>query len=130
MGIARKNQSIQDWITQQWVILFGQRIDNKKHQWLLGPFGGTNGIGVKFVEQLARDESLVIDSNRKNRGLIDSIRNLGLPETELKKLSPNIINFYESTSDYDLLLKVKWNPLFKIFGIVVKSIFQTIDIES
>lgn len=84
MGIARKNQSIQDWITQQWVILFGQRIDNKKHQWLLGPFGGTNGIGVKFVEQLARDESLVIDSQRKNRGLIDSILNLGLPETELK----------------------------------------------
>ncbi len=124
MGIARINQSIQDWITQQWVILFGQKIDNKKYQWLLGPFGGTNGIGVKFVEQLARDESLVIDSNRKNRGLIDSIRNLGLPETELKKLSPNIINFYESTSDYDLLLKVKWNPLFKIFGIVVKSIFS------
>lgn len=124
MGIARKNQSIQDWITQQWVILFGQRIDNKKHQWLLGPFGGTNGIGVKFVEQLARDENLVIDSNRKNRGLIDSILNLGLPETELKKLSPSVINFYESTSDYDLLLKVKWNPLFKIFGIVVKSIFS------
>ena len=124
MGIAKINQSIQDWITQQWVILFGQKIDNKKYQWLLGPFGGTNGIGVKFVEQLARDESLVIDSNRKNRGLIDSIRNLGLPETELKKLSQNIINFYESTSDYDLLLKVKWNPLFKIFGIVVKSIFS------
>ena len=29
MGIARKNQSIQDWITQQWVILFGQRITIK-----------------------------------------------------------------------------------------------------
>ena len=116
MGIARKNQSIQDWITQQWVILFGQRIDNKKHQWLLGPFGRTKGIGIKFVEQLAKNESLVIDNQRKNKGLLDSILNLGLPETELKRLSPNVIDFYERTSSYDLLLKAKWNPFFKIFG--------------
>ena len=32
MGLARKNQSIQDWITQQWVILFGQRIDKKNYR--------------------------------------------------------------------------------------------------
>lgn len=124
MGIARKNQSIQDWITQQWVILFGQRIDNKNYEWLLGPFGGTKGIGKKFVEQLAKDESLVIDSQRINQGLIDSIMNLGLPETELKRLSPNVIDFYENTSNYDLLLKAKWNPFFKIFGSLVKSIFS------
>ena len=124
MGIARKNQSIQDWITQQWVILFGQRIDNKNYQWLLGPFGGTKGIGIKFVEQLAIDENLVIDSKRKNKGLLDSILNLGLSETELKRLSPNVIDFYENTSNYDLLLKAKWNPFFKVFGIVVKSVFS------
>lgn len=124
MGIARKNQSIQDWITQQWVILFGQRIDNKNYEWLLGPFGETKGIGKKFVEQLAKDESLVINSHRINQGLIDSIMNLGLPETELKRLSPNTIDFYENTSNYDLLLKAKWNPFFKIFGSLVKSIFS------
>lgn len=124
MGIARKNQSIQDWITQQWVILFGQRIDNKNYEWLLGPFGETKGIGKKFVEQLAKDESLVINSHRINQGLIDSIMNLGLPETELKRLSPNVIDFYENTSNYDLLLKAKWNPFFKIFGSLVKSIFS------
>ncbi|GAA0879146.1 hypothetical protein GCM10009119_21140 [Algoriphagus jejuensis] len=124
MGIARKNQSIQDWITQQWVILFGQRIDNKNYQWLLGPFGGTKGIGIKFVEQLAKDESLVIDSQRKGKGLLDSILNLGLSQTELKRLSPNVIDFYENTSNYDLLLKAKWNPFFKIFGTLIKSVFS------
>ena len=107
MGIALKNQRIQDWITQQWVILFGQRIDNNKHKWLLGPFGGTKGIGLKFIEQLAKDESLVIESQRKNKGLLDSILNLGLSEIELKRLSPNVIDFYENTSNYDLLLKAK-----------------------
>ena len=124
MGIASKNQSIQDWITQQWVILFGQRIDNDKYQWLLGPFGGIKGIGIKFVEQLAKEENLVIDSQRKKQGLLDSILNLGLSEIELKKLSPEVIEFYENTSNYDLLLKAKWNPFFKIFGTLIKSVFS------
>ena len=124
MGIARKNQSIQDWVTQQWVILFGKRIDNKNYQWLLGPFGGIKGIGIKFVEQLAKDEGLAIDSQRKNKGLLDSILNLGLPETELKRLSPNVIDFYKNTSNYDLHLKAKWNPFFKIFGTLIKCVFS------
>lgn len=124
MGIASKNQSIQDWITQQWVILFGQRIDIKKHQWLLGPFGGTKGIGLKFIEQLAKNEALVIDNQRKNQGLLESILNLGLSKIELKRLSPNVIDFYENTSNYDLFLKAKWNPFFKIFGTIIRSIFS------
>ena len=124
MGIARKNQSIQDWITQQWVILFGQRIDNEKFQWLLGPFGGTKGIGLKFIEQLAKEESLAIDSQRENKGLLDSILNLGLSEIELTRLSPDVIDFYENTSNYDLLLKTKWNPIFKVFGSLVRMIFS------
>lgn len=124
MGIARKNQSIQDWITQQWVILFGQRIDDQKYKWLLGPFGGTKGIGLKFIEQLAKDESLVIDSQIKNKGLLDSILNLELPEIELNRLSKDVIDFYENTSNYELLLKAKWNPLFKIFGTLVNSVFS------
>lgn len=124
MGIARKNQSIQDWITQQWVILFGQRIDDQKYKWLLGPFGGRKGIGLKFIEQLAKDESLVIDSQIKNKGLLDSILNLELPEIELNRLSKDVIDFYENTSNYELLLKAKWNPLFKIFGTLVNSVFS------
>jgi len=124
LGIARKNQSIQDWITQQWVILFGQRIDDQKYKWLLGPFGGRKGIGLKFIEQLAKDESLVIDSQIKNKGLLDSILNLELPEIELNRLSKDVIDFYENTSNYELLLKAKWNPLFKIFGTLVNSVFS------
>ncbi len=124
MGIAKKNKSIQDWITQQWVILFGKKIDNSKYKWLLGPFGGTHGIGLKFVKQLAKDENLVIDSRRKDKGLLDSIKHLMLSENELNRLSPNVIDFYEKTSNYDLLLKAKWNPFFKVFGILVKSVFS------
>ena len=44
MGTASRKQSLQDWVTQQWVILFGKKIDFIDHKWLMGPFGDTNGI--------------------------------------------------------------------------------------
>lgn len=124
MGQAIKKQSFQDWITQQWVILFGQKIDKLEHKWLLGPFGELNGIGVKFIKQLANKENLVIDNQKNGKGLIQSINQLNLSEKELEVLSKNIIDFYQSTSDYKLKLKVKWNPFFKIFGLLLRVIFS------
>ena len=61
MGLAHKKQNIQDRITQQWVILFGEKITEKENKWLLGPFGSTKGIGLKFISQLANKEKLIID---------------------------------------------------------------------
>lgn len=124
MGIAKKNQSLQDWISQQWVILFGEKIDKSNYSWLIGPFGQTQGIGTKFIEQLAKDENLIIDRKNKDKGLIDSIKHLKLSENEINRLSPNVIDFYENTSNYDLHLKAKWNPIFKVFGSLVSIIFS------
>lgn len=124
MGIAKKNQNIQDWITQQWVILFGKKIDTLKFKWLIGPFGETHGIGIKFIDQLAKNENLVVESQKKDKGLLDSIKHLRLPNTDFQRLSPDVIDFYENTSYYDLLLKAKWNPIFKVFGSLVRMIFS------
>ncbi|RKF02839.1 LOW QUALITY PROTEIN: hypothetical protein C8N26_2478 [Tenacibaculum lutimaris] len=125
MGIAKKNQNIQDWITQQWVILFGKKkIDTLKFKWLIGPFGETHGIGIKFIDQLAKNENLVVESQKKDKGLLDSIKHLRLPKTDFQRLSPDVIDFYENTSNYDLLLKAKWNPIFKVFGSLVRMIFS------
>ncbi|MFC5046538.1 hypothetical protein ACFSTE_03055 [Aquimarina hainanensis] len=124
MGIARKKQSIQDWGTQQWVILFGKKIDKTNNEWLLGPFGDTNGIGQKFIKQLARKEHLVIDNQKTNKGLIESIDQLNLSSNEINALSRDVIDFYENTSNYDLHLKSKWNPFFKVFGFLVRLIFS------
>ncbi len=124
MGIAHKKQNFQDWITQQWVILFGRKIDKKENAWLLGPFGNKNGIGLKFINQLAEKEHLIIDKNKKDKGLIQSINQLNLSENELKSLSQNVIDFYENTANYDFDLKVKWNPFFKNFGRLLKLLFS------
>ncbi|WP_186758766.1 hypothetical protein [Echinicola salinicaeni] len=124
MGIASKKQSVQDWITQQWVILFGSRIDKLKYRWLLGPFGDINGVGLKFIDQLAEKEHLIVDNQTEKRGLIQSINQLNLSENEIESLSQSVIDFYENTSNYELELKVKWNPFFRIFGILLRIIFS------
>ena len=123
MGKAILKQNLQDWITQQWVILFGKKINNS-NKWLLGPFGKTNGIGSKFIAQLAKKEKLIIDNRKKNRGLIQSIRHLNLNKEDSKKLSKNVIDFYENTSNYEFDLKVDWNPLFKVFGKLLQKLFS------
>lgn len=124
MGIASTKQNFQDWLTQQWVILFGNKIDEKDYNWLLGPFGSTNGIGLKFIEQLADKEGLTIDKQNKNGGLIQSISQLKLTDNESEALSQNVIHFYENTGSYDLELKVKWNPFFIGIGILLRLIFS------
>lgn len=124
MHRAKGKQNIADRITQQWVILTGRKIHSPEHDWLIGPFGGTSGIGTQFIQQLAQHENLVIETSNASRGLISSIRQLQLPEAALNALSPQVIDFYENTSDYIFQLDVKWNPLFKLFGALVKRIFS------
>lgn len=36
MSVPHRKQKIQDRITQQWVILFGKKINTKEDNWLLG----------------------------------------------------------------------------------------------
>lgn len=124
LGFASIKQNFQDWITQQWVILSGNKINSKEYEWLLGPFGNINGIGEKFINQLAENENLELLKSEQSKGLIKSIDQLYLPPNELNKLSKNVIDFYENTSDYKFDLKTKWNPLFKIFGYLLKILFS------
>lgn len=124
MALAAPMQKLQDWFTQQWVIIRGRRINSNDHQWLLGPFGSIGGIGESFVAQLAEKEGLTVFRNNASTGLISSVRDLGLSEAELSRLSHSVIDFYEKTSEYDLSISVNWNPLFKFFGVLVGKLFS------
>lgn len=124
MEFASIKQHFQDWVTQQWVILSGKKINATEYNWLLGPFGNTTGIGNKLISQLAKDENLEIDKTNRPKGILTSINQLNLSQSELDKLSKEVIDFYENTSNYDLDLIVKWNPFFKIFGILLKILFS------
>lgn len=49
---------------------------------------------------------------------------LNLSGDELSSLSQKVIGFYENTANYNLSFTVKWNPLFKGFGILVNKLFS------
>ena len=124
MNLAFTMQKFQDWVTQQWVILCGRKINPKDYPWLIAPFGELNGIGEEFIYQLAEKENLVVIRNSNSKGLLNSINELNLTEDQLNQLSEKVINFYESTADYDLEFKVKWNPYFSFFGFLVNRLFS------
>lgn len=124
MALAIPMQKLQDWLTQQWVIIRGRRINENDHRWLLGPFGSIGGIGETFVAQLAEKEGLTVFRNNASTGLISSIRNLGISDQELSRLFHSVVDFYENTSEYDLSLSVKWNPFFKFFGVLLGKLFS------
>ena len=124
MALAYPWQKIQDWFTQQWVILWGRRINMQAQDWLIGPIGELNGIGDNFIYQLAEKEHLEIRRNQENKGLLASINVLNLSTQQLAHLNLLVINFYEQTANYNLQLKVKWNPFFKFFAWWVKRLFS------
>ena len=53
MNLAYTMQKFQDWFTQQWVILWGRKINPSDYAWLIGPFGELNGIGEEFIHQIS-----------------------------------------------------------------------------
>lgn len=122
--LAHPMQRFQDWFTQQWVILWGRRIDPKAQSWLIGPFGKTGPIADDFVMQLAEKEDLTIERNSSSQGIITSIKELNLTDSESARLSRPIIDFYEHTTLYSLRLSVRWNPPFRIFGKLVMHLFS------
>lgn len=124
MNWAFPKQKFQDWVTQQWVIFFGRKIEPIQFAWLMGPFGNINGIGEKFIHQLAEKENLIIIRNTESKGLLSSIKLLNLSEDELNNLSEKVIDFYEHTTDYSLNLTTKWNTKFSFFGVLVKKLFS------
>jgi len=124
MNWAFTMQKFQDWATQQWVILWGRKINPLEHSWLLGSFGELNGIGEDFIYQLAQKEQLIVERNASEKGILDTIHSLHLPENDLNQLSKKVIDFYEHTCNYNLNFQVKWNPLFKPFGILVNKLFS------
>jgi len=124
MALAIPMQKLQDWVTQQWVIIRGRKIDHQDFSWLMGPIGNMGGIGEAFIVQLAEKEGLIVRRNVESVGLIPSIDHLDLSDRELQRLSASVVDFYENTSKYDLQITVQWNPFFRIFGTLVGKLFS------
>ncbi len=124
MSIAFTMQKFQDWFTQQWVILRGQKFNPLETPWLIGPYGEIGGIGEDFIAQLSENENLIIKRDVEEKGLLHSMDMLHLPKTDLEKLSKKVIDFYEHTADFQLHFQAKWNPFFKLWGLIINRLFS------
>lgn len=124
MSFAYPMQKLQDWITQQWVIWRGRRIEPESYSWLIGPFGNLDAVGVDFICRFAERENLVIENDTAIKGIIPSMAKLHLSSEDMSRLSQDVIGFYENTASYDLNFSVQWNPLFMFFGSLLNILFS------
>ena len=90
----------------------------------MGSFGNVDAIADEFIARLAEDEHLVIERNMKTGGLLSSVQDLGLSQPDFDRLSPQVIDFYENTTQYDLDLWIEWNSYFRPFGGLVQYLYS------
>lgn len=132
MAFAYPSQRLQDWLSQQWVIALGRRIEPAAVPWLAAPYGMVDTIGDSYLERLAASEGLTIERAAKLRrgdepgdgaGLF-SIDQLGLDAASRDRLHPEIAAFYERTTAFELEMWVLWSPWFWAGGNLLRRLYS------
>lgn len=113
-----------DWITQCWVRLAGRKIKLTANEWLQGSTGDNIRIGADFFERLAIANDCKISKNSNHAGLLKSFPALHSDVFSSEKVLPEIVRFYESTSDFEMDVWSEWCSVFKPFGWLLRFLFS------
>jgi hypothetical protein len=129
---AYPSQRLQDWLSQQWVIALGRRIEPPAVPWLAAPYGMVDTIGDTYLERLATSEGLTVERVTKRRrdddgapeaGLF-TVDQLGLDAASAARLHPEIADFYARTTAFDLEMWVLWSPWFWAGGSLLRRLYS------
>jgi len=130
VAFAYPSQRLQDWLSQQWVVALGRRIEPSAMTWLAAPYGMVDTIGDAYIERLAASEGLAIErtasrsrGNGGEAGLF-SIDELGLDEASAGRLHPEIAAFYQGTTGFELEMWVLWSPWFWAGGNLLRRLYS------
>ncbi|HXT22999.1 MAG TPA: hypothetical protein VN923_19780 [Thermoanaerobaculia bacterium] len=132
MAFAYPSQRLQDWLSQQWVIALGRRIEPAEVPWLAAPYGMVDTIGDSYLERLAATEGLTIERMAKRRrddgdgdeaGLF-ALEQLGLAADDAARLHPEIADFYRRTTAFNLEMWVLWSPWFWAGGDLLRRLYS------
>jgi len=124
MWLDKKRGYLQDWITQQWVKITGIRVRDGRFDFLKGPYGHTDQIGDKFVQELVEKEALVLYKNRSDAGLMPNAEAFALSEAERARINPRILDFYTRTIHYRFEVWSKWATGFQWIGQLLSILFS------
>jgi hypothetical protein len=124
MAFAYPSQRLQDWLSQQWVITLGRRIEPITLPWLTGPYGMADRIADAYLPLLAANEGLEVERAANVAGLFQSIDELGLDAESRRRLHPDVAEFYERTTDFDLEMWVMWSPWFWVGGSLLRRLYS------
>jgi hypothetical protein len=122
LGSSRGQLS--DWFTQRWVQLTGRRVSLGDHPWLDGPTGDPDVIGSDFFDRLAAARGLTVDEQTLPRGLLDDFSALSGPGCSVDRIAPQVVRFYERTSEYKLDVWSQWCGAYRPFGSVLAVLFS------
>jgi hypothetical protein len=121
--LGERRGYLSDWGTQQWVRSTGRKVRLADNAWLDGPAGGTRGIGKDFFREYAGKHDLeFVESGA--RGLLVDFKSLAGSGNDPETVAPEVGDFYERTSAYELDAWSEWHGLFKPFGTALAVIFS------
>lgn len=124
MAFAYPSQRLQDWLSQQWVIALGRRVEPGDVPWLAGPYGMVDTIGDSYLDRLAESEGLDVVPTTGAAGLFTSLDPLGLDAAALARLRPEVADFYLRTTAYELEMWVLWSPWFWAGGRLLRRLYS------
>lgn len=121
--ISEEKGYLSDWVTQQWVRLTGRKVRLADNPWLDGPAGNTRIIGKDFFAEYARTHSLDF-VEEGTRGLLQSFDALAGEHCDPRAVAPEVRDFYERTSNYELDSWAEWHGFFRPFGTALAVLFS------
>jgi hypothetical protein len=122
--IDSKRGNFVDWLTQVWVRLSGQSLDAESCPWLDGASGPTNIIGFEAFEQFAKSKGLLKSQVDNPRGILPSFNKITSKTFKREDIHDSVIEFYETTSDFQIKIHSQWSSLFKPGGWLLSILFS------
>lgn len=124
MQFSYPSQRFQDWVSQCCCIATGRRVEPSEIPWLMGPFGNVDVIEDRYVSQIAEAESLTLLKNEPGSGIVDSMEVFELAPEARSRLRPEVVDFYEHTTDYEFEVWTQWCQFYRPFAGLLAMLYS------
>jgi hypothetical protein len=109
------------------VKIFGKKFNRSDIAWLDG-MQGTKVLSEYFYKDFADKNNIRCVQPQNAYGLVDDFNALNSVEFDAVKVQPQIIDFYEKTSNYQFDIWMQWKGMFQYFSkLVIRLVSRNIN---